>query len=365
MSKSTIECPNCGYANRAAATRCGLCGKPFISESAGASLAAAVFTQTPDEERAPTIAERADFAGQIAKNRLKSNILVAIIFIILLLLGLAVGNYYGFPEIGVGITAVAAIIVLTWALFGGASAILALSRARPADAVKDRQLINLVDEMRIAAGLPMPKVYVIETEALNAFATGRNPEHGIVAVTRGLMKVLNREELQGVVAHEMSHIRNYDIRFMMLVAALVGTVVLIADFFRYSLWYGRGFGRGRRSSSGGGGGGQAAAILMIIALVFIILSPIFATLLQMAVSRRREFLADASAVELTRNPLGLVSALEKIDNHIEREPLPGASKATQHIYIANPLKAFGMKSSALMSTHPPMQARIKILKAMA
>jgi len=275
-------------------------------------------------------------------------------------MGLSIGGMYHFPRFGLALGAITGLILTLWAYFGGSSAVLGLSGAVEADSVKDRQFINLVDEMRIAAGLPMPQVMVIETEAANAFATGRDPAHATVAVTRGLTRILNREELQGVVAHEMSHIRNFDTRYMMLVAALVGAIILLSDTMMRGWWWG-GIG-GRRSSRDGDRGGNA--IFAILAVVLVILAPIFASLLQMAISRKREFLADASAVELTRNPLGLASALEKIDNNLDKEPLPGASKATQHLYIANPLKSFGMRSSALMSTHPPMEARIKLLRSM-
>jgi len=268
---------------------------------------------------------------------------------------------YHFPRVGLVLGVTLGLILTIWAYFGGSKAVLSLSGAHDADTVRDRQVINLVDEMRIAAGLPMPKVMIIETEAANAFATGRDPEHAAVAVTRGLTKLLNREELQGVVAHEMSHVRNFDTRYMMLVAAIVGAIILLSDTMMRGWWWG-GIGGGQRGGRDGDRGGNA--IFAILGVVLVILAPIFASLLQMAISRKREFLADASAVELTRNPLGLASALDKIDRNLDKEPLPGASKATQHLYIANPLRSFGMRSSALMSTHPPMEARIKLLRAM-
>jgi heat shock protein HtpX len=171
------------------------------------------------------------------------------------------------------------------------------------------------------------------------------------------MKILNREELQGVIGHEMSHIRNFDIRYMMLVAALVGAVVLLADGMRRGAWWGGGR-IGRRMRGGG-------PILAIFAIVLIILAPIFALLLQMAISRKREFLADASSVELTRNPLALASALEKLETRAVTDPLPNANRATQHLFIVNPLRSFTMNASALLSTHPPTEARIRVLRAMA
>jgi heat shock protein HtpX len=205
----------------------------------------------------------------------------------------------------------------------------------------------------------VPAVYVIEEPAPNAFATGRDPQHSSIAVTRGMMQMLDREELQGVVAHEMSHIRNYDIRFATLVGILVGMIALVADFFlRWSFW--GGFGRRR----GGDSGGNAGAIMMVVALVLAILAPLAAYGVQFAISRRREYLADASAVELTRNPLGLARALNDIAG--DPQPLRHANRATAHLYIANPLKNKKTKEvSGVFDTHPPIQKRIAILLEMA
>jgi len=223
------------------------------------------------------------------------------------------------------------------------------------------QLFNVVEEMTIAAGLPSPPaVYVIEEPAPNAFATGRDPQHSSIAVTRGLMQLLDREELQGVVAHEMSHIRNYDIRFATLVGILVGMIALVADFFLRFSFFG-GFGRRR---GGGNSNDQAGAILMVIALVLAILAPLAAYGVQFAISRRREYLADASGVELTRNPLGLARALNDIAG--DPQPLRHANRATAHLYIANPLKNKKTKEvSGVFDTHPPIQKRIGILLEMA
>lgn len=356
-------CPRCGYQNRPGAHRCGLCGEPFVRKvgavapSVGDDLPAR--GESGEEEIRPQ--KRRDFAAEIRANKLKSAALAGVCLALLMGMGWAVGEWYGVNVIGIALGLLAGVVAVLWALYGGAGSILSISSAHQADPERDKVLINVADEMRIAAGLPMPQVHIIESDAANAFATGRDPQRATVAVTRGLMKLLNREELQGVVAHEMSHVRNFDIRYMMLVAALVGAIVLVSDVAGRSLWWGGG--RRRSTREGGGGGGNA--IVALLAIVLIIVAPIFATLLQMAISRKREFLADSSAVELTRNPLALASALERIDNSIDREPLIGASRATQHLYIANPLKSFGMRSRALLSTHPPMEARIRILRGMA
>ncbi len=307
-------------------------------------------------ESTSSLRPRRDFAADIAANKNKSAILLILLGAILVLLGAGFGAYIGSVELGVIGGLLIALIVGLVAYFDGARTILDLSGARKADPQRDQVVINVVDEMRIAGGLPMPEVYVIETDALNAFATGRDPQHAVVAVTTGLVNKLNREELQGVVGHEMSHIRTFDIRYMMLVAALVGAIVLLSDGM---LRGGRFFG-GRRSRGGGGGN----AIFLILALVLAIIAPLFAALLQMAISRKREFMADAGGVELTRNPLALASALEKIDHHLIADPLPGANRGTQHLYIANPLHRFKWNASALMSTHPPMEERIARLRAM-
>jgi heat shock protein HtpX len=200
----------------------------------------------------------------------------------------------------------------------------------------------------------MPKVYIIDDPSPNAFATGRDPQHSSVAVTSGLLQKMNREELQGVLGHEMSHVRNYDIRFTLIVGVMVGSLALLAGFFlRYTFW----FGGGRRSNNRDGGG--FAIVLLLVGLVMSVVSYFFGALVQMAVSRQREYLADASSVELTRNPHGLESALAKLAS--DNEPLHSANGATQHLYIVNPLKKLG-GGSALFSTHPPIVDRINRLR---
>src|ERR671933_2052743 len=240
--------------------------------------------------------------------------------------------------------------------YGGDRMVLAASQAKEITHDDAPILFNVVEEMAIASGLPMPKVYIIEDSAPNAFATGRDPEHASVAVTSGLLQKLNRDELQGVIAHEMSHVGNFDIRYAMLVGILVGTTVLISDFFLRGLWFGGGRG-GRRE-----GGGQLQFIMLLIAIVLAILAPLFARLLQLSISRQREYLADASAVQLTRNPKGLADALQKISG--DQEVLEVANRATAHLYIVNPIKKFEKRSRGLFSTHPPIEERIKILRSM-
>jgi heat shock protein HtpX len=203
----------------------------------------------------------------------------------------------------------------------------------------------------------MPKVYIIEDTAPNAFATGRDPKHASVAITTGLLQKLDREELQGVIAHELGHVRNYDIRFALLVAVLVGSIALLADFFlRFTFWGGGRRGGGDRDRGGGG----LAVILFIVAIVLAIVAPIIARFVQLAVSRQREYLADATSVELTRNPRGLERALAKIAG--DREVLEVANRATQHLYFTNPIKKFEERSSSMFSTHPAIVDRINRLR---
>jgi heat shock protein HtpX len=217
----------------------------------------------------------------------------------------------------------------------------------------------VVEEMRLAAGQPPPRVWVIDDSAPNAFATGRDPRHASVAVTTGLLDKLDREQLQGVIGHEMSHIGNLDIRFTLLVGVLVGSIALLADWFlRFTFW-----GGGRRSGNDRGGGGGAAAVVFILALVLAVLAPLIGRLVQAAVSRSRESLADATAVELTRNPIGLARALRTISE--DREVLEVANRATQHLYIVNPIKSFEERAKSLWDTHPPIGERIRALEAIA
>lgn len=288
----------------------------------------------------------------IAGNRRNSYLLLFLVGLLLAGLIFAVGYYYEFGEWFL-LPAVLFSLGMTWSSYYYSDRIvLSMSQARPVTKEEEPYLWNTVEGLSIAAGLPVPKLYIIEDTAPNAFATGRDPRHAAIAVTRGLLDKLNRLELEGIIAHEMSHIQNYDVRFMTLVAVLVGSVILLSD------WSLRGlrFGGGRRRSRGGGN-----VILLLLALLFLILSPIIAQLMQLALSRRREFLADASGATLTRYPEGLASALEKIA--ADPEPLEAANKATAHLYIYNPLRDYKKSFlNNLFSTHPPVEERIKRLR---
>ena len=267
-----------------------------------------------------------------------------------------------------GIGSVSALV----SYFSGARAVLAATGAVPieraaaesdADKLELRQFENIVDEMAIASGLPRPAVYVVPDEDLNAFATGRGPEHASIAVTRGLLRTLNREELQGVVAHEMSHIKNLDIRVMTIVAALVGAIALLSD------WSSRGMrlGGSRRSSKGKNGGGAIGLVFLVIWIAAALLAPFMAQALAMMVSRRREYLADASGAELTRNPMGLARALGKIES--AASPTVAIKRGSAHLCITDPLgRRVNLKEgfwSDLFASHPPMSARISALEQMA
>ena len=272
-----------------------------------------------------------------------------------------------------------------WSFYSGAQTVLNLCGAEPMDKSADPELFNVVEEMSIAAGIPMPKVFIIQSEALNAFATGRDPEHAAVAITTGLRKKLSRDELSGVIAHEIAHIRHYDIRLTLLVTTLVGMIIVGSDVMRRMAFGGRygrygrrrgggmimlgGGGRSRsRGGSSGGGGGAAVAIgmlLIVLLLVFLmVIAPLLAKLIQFAVSRQREFLADAGAAELTRYPPGLIGALRKLA--ADDQPLDAASKATAHLFIVNPiLNAKGKQElNSVFSTHPPIRDRILRLEAL-
>lgn len=304
--------------------------------------------------------EPVSFYDRIESNRRKSLLLLAGFILFVVAFGYIVGYAWLGDPVGAVFGLVLALVAGTVSglatYYAGDRVVLAASRARRITHEDNPQLFNVVEEMSIAAGLPMPKVYIIEDEAPNAFATGRDPEHASIAVTSGLLRKLNRDELQGVIAHEMAHVGNLDIRYAMLVGVLVGTVVLISDFFLRSLWFGGG--RTRR-----GGGNQLQLVMILIAIALAILAPIFARLLQLSISRQREYLADATAVKLTRNPKGLADALEKISR--DPKPLKVANRATAHLYIANPLrKREKRRSLALFSTHPPIEDRIRILRAM-
>jgi len=294
---------------------------------------------------------------EINKNRRKSYLLVFFFFVFVIFLGYIIGFFYGNSYFGLGLALVIGIIYFLFSYYGGANAILTMTKAKEATKPQYTHLINIVEGISIAAGLPKPpKVYVIEDSALNAFATGRDPEHSSVTVTTGLMERLNKLELEGVIAHEISHIKNYDIRVMMLAAVMVGLTVLLSDFLLRSFLWGS---HGNKRE-----GGNGAILFIVVGIVLAILAPLVGEAIKLAISRKREYLADASGALLTRYPKGLADALRKIKE--DPDPLVDhANKATAHLFISTPFrksKQSVMKN--LFSTHPPIEDRIKKLEGM-
>jgi heat shock protein HtpX len=311
------------------------------------------------------------FAAQRA-NRRRTLMLLAVLTLIAAGLGYLIGWYfdagsYVHPGIaflspagavmalGVGAVSIGwSAVSLAW----GGRMVLAMTGGHEVTKQEEQQLFNVVEEMSIAAGQPVPRVFVIEDAALNAFATGTSSGNAAIGVTRGLLQALNREELQGVIGHEMGHIANLDMRYMTVVGVTVGLVALLGDMIlRFMNW-----GPGRSRDRGRGGSGGAVVILFVILMVVAIVAPLAARLVQFAVSRQREYLADATAVQFTRNPAGLISALRKLTD--AARPFAGASRATQHLFIVNPLRQFGSNASALMATHPATEDRIRRLQAL-
>lgn len=317
------------------------------------------------------------FRDLIAENKRNSVLLVAIfcLFTTAVALILALGAlayfdpdaiahlHWGEAFAAGGIAAGIALLISLLGYYSGDQFILATSGARPIRHADDPELFNVVEEMSIAAGVPMPHVYLIHDPGLNAFATGRDPQHAAVAITTGLRHNLTRDELQGVMAHEMSHIRNYDIRLMLLMAVLVGTVVMLSDFFWQIARSGGGGSRSSRDSKNeGGGGGVIVLIVFILAVVLALIAPFLAQIIQFAVSRQREYLADATAVELTRYPQGLANALRKLQG--DAAVLKSANRGTAHLFIANPIKKFQDRAESVFASHPPLKDRIARLDAL-
>ncbi len=299
---------------------------------------------------------------QMSGNRRKSIALCAFFIMLIFILALLFEEIYpGAIGLVLPLALVFAVIGPLVSYYNSDKIILRMSKARPAAIVEHTHphLKHAVEGLAIAAGIPKPKLYVIDDTAPNAFATGRNPEHAVIAVTTGLLDKLNRRELEGVIAHEMSHIKNYDILLSSIAVILVGVVALLSDWMLRSFRFGR---RGRRSSSPRAGGGQAQIIILVIAIVMAILAPIVAQMLRLAVSRKREFLADASGAHLTRYPDGLASALQKLDK--DTEPLEVANKSTAHLYIINPLREHASFMNNFFKTHPDTKERIAALKRM-
>ena len=303
----------------------------------------------------------------IQANKRKSVLIFICMGATLILLGYIIGLAAAGPGGGIPGIVIAFLVWFILSLvsyFSGDAIVLSVSRAKEVSHDMHPRLFNIAEEMKIAANLPaIPKLYIIDDPAPNAFATGKSPEKSAICVTAGLLSRLNRDELQGVVAHEMAHIMNRDVLFVTFAGILMGTIVIISEVFLRSLWYGGGSRRYRSSSGkGGGGGGQAQLIIIAVSVVLAILAPIFARLFYFAISRKREYLADATAVRLTRYPEGLASALEKISS--VSLDLASANKVTAPMYIVNPLKKKGMNIANLTGTHPPISERVLILRRM-
>lgn len=292
---------------------------------------------------------------QISSNIWRSRVLI------MLFLALFVGIGYVFARVENNILILpialgAAMLMTVGSFYYSDKIVLASMHARPAEKEEFPHYVNAVEGLALASGLPVPKAYVMDDSAPNAFATGRDPDHAVVCVTTGLLDIMDRTELEGVLAHEMSHIKNYDIRFMMLVAVMVGAIALMADWFWWSGRFG-GF-RSRDDEDSG----QLGTIFFIIGIALAILAPISAMLIQAAISRRREYLADASGAMMTRYPDGLANALAKIAG--DEQPLESANKATAHLFISNPLREHGGSLNSLFDTHPPIADRIERLRQM-
>lgn len=289
----------------------------------------------------------------IKKNKIESSFIIFLFILIITLIIYYICMALDLGPISIVIALVVSIISAWSSYYFSDDLILKISHARPATKEENLQLVNILDSLVVAAGLSTtPKLYVVESSQPNAFATGRNPEHSVICVTTGLLNKLEYYELEGVIAHELAHIKNYDIRLSAIVTVMVGFIVMISDMFSRFMFYG---GSRKRDSKDGNG----SAILMLIGLIFLILSPIFGKLMQLAISRKREFLADATAIEFTRNPQGLISALQKLSS--DNDELEYANTATSNMYIVSPFKDSNKKSDK-WSTHPSIEARIEALR---
>jgi heat shock protein HtpX len=298
---------------------------------------------------------------QIAANKRRTWLIIAVFILLVAGVGIAVNFLFQQGVVGIVIAFVVAIGTSIAAYYNSDKVALSMSRARPADPKEYARYHNLVEGLVIASGLPKPRLYIIDDPAPNAFATGRNPKHAAIAVTTGLLEKMNRVELEGVLAHELSHIRNYDILVSTIAVTMVGILALLSDFFlRFWFW------GGRRSRNDSNDAGPLGAILAIFGVVLLVLAPLIAQLMQLALSRRRESLADASGVQLTRYPPGLISALKKLQD--DKTVIHTASKATAHLWIEEPLDTenehVGGRWNRLFLTHPPLEERIKALEAM-
>lgn len=287
----------------------------------------------------------------IKRNKIKTGFIVSCFIVVITLIIYYVCMYFDFGPSSIVIALVFSIISAWASYYNSDKIVLSMNKARPATHEEDQKLVNILDALVVSAGLEhKPRLYVMDAPQPNAFATGRNPENAVICVTTGLLEKMDYYELEGVIAHELAHIKNYDIRLSAVVTVMVGLVVMLQDLCSRALFWGFGDDDDRNKNP----------ILMIIGLVLLILSPIFAKLMQLAVSRRREFLADATAIEFTRNPQGLISALEKLNG--DNEPLDVANASTAHMYISNPFKKENKKKTDWFSTHPPIEARIEALQ---
>lgn len=302
---------------------------------------------------------------QIRSNQIRSVMLIILMGIVLLAIGFFIGLALGSALAGLIIALIIWGIMNLIALFQGDSIILGMSGAKKIGPQDHPRLYNVVEEMKIASGLEkMPDVYIIDDPALNAFSTGRSPDHAAVAITSGLLDKLNRDELQGVIGHEIGHIKNRDIRLMLFASILLGSIVILSWYASRILFFSGMAGGGRRSSSqGGGGSGMATLIILAVGIILMILAPVVAQIIYFSISRKREYLADASSAMYTRYPDGLASALEKLENNSTQ--VKSANKATAPMYISNPFYKKGMSVNDLFATHPPLADRIRILRAMS
>ncbi|KKP70227.1 MAG: Protease HtpX-like protein [candidate division CPR3 bacterium GW2011_GWF2_35_18] len=295
--------------------------------------------------------------SEIQENKVKTAVIMVLFIMFITVISYVFGEVNGSGLSYAGVALIFSGFMSFFSYYFSDRIVLALSKAHEIQKEDNFQLFTTVENLCIGAGLPLPRIYIIDDTAPNAFATGRDPKHAVICVTTGLLQKLEKLELEGVIAHELSHIKNYDIRLMSIVVILVGLVALMSDWFlRFSFWGG---GRRRRNSDEGG---QLGAIFAIAAIVLALLSPLIAQLIKFAISRSREYLADASAALITRYPQGLASALEKISR--DTEPLEASNKATAHLYIVNPLKNLKGPMNNLFSTHPPIEERIKKLREM-
>lgn len=295
----------------------------------------------------------------IKKNKIESGFIIGIFILVITLIVYYVCNALRLGTFSI-IIALAVSILSAWgSYYYSDKIVLSINKARPATKEEDLKLVNILDALMVASGLTSkPKLYVVDDNQPNAFATGRNPENAVICVTTGLLDKLDYYELEGVIAHEMSHIKNYDIRLSCVVSVMVGFIVMLSDIFSRTLFW------GGLKDNDSDSNNKASGILMLIGLIFLILAPIFGSLMQLALSRKREFLADATAVQFTRNPDGLISALEKLEN--DHNQLKTANSATANMYIVNPFKKDSKegkkKTSSIWSTHPSTQDRIEALK---